>query len=167
MERLPCDIYLKIFCFLDHQNLATAPQVCRKWKVLASDNRLWSKLFRERWGIDAAAFYAPPDPIHSTSTSSWKDVYETQHRCDRVGLGLKIISEGGDYFLVHQGQIQRYLGSRRKRKGAVVKDCASSSKPELKMVEEPCRTPGILDKILFFLGDLETASADAKRGKLL
>ena len=87
-----------------------------------------------------------------------------------VCRGLKIIREGGDYFLVHQGQIQRYLGSRRKRKG--VKDCPSSSnsKPELRVeetlnVEEPCR--GILDKILFFLGDLEAASADAKRGKVL
>ena len=82
--------------------------------------------------------------------------------------GLKIIREGGGYFLVHQGQIQRYLGSRRKRKG--VKDCPSSSKPELRVeetldMEEPCR--GILDKILFFLGDLEAASADAKRGKVL
>ncbi|XVE58312.1 hypothetical protein DITRI_Ditri04bG0160100 [Diplodiscus trichospermus] len=127
---------------------------------------LWSKLFRERWGNDQAAFYAP-NPLDSRS---WKDVYETQDRGDRVGLGLKIIREGGDYFLVHQGHIQRYLGSRRKRK--VMKDCRpSSSKPELTAeedtlnAEEPCR--GILDKILFFLGDLEAASADAKRGRVL
>ncbi|XVF51053.1 hypothetical protein PTKIN_Ptkin04bG0153300 [Pterospermum kingtungense] len=158
MERLPADICLKIFCFLDHQDLATALQVCRKWKVLASDNMLWSKLFRERWGNDQAA---PNPPIHSTS---WKHVYETQDRGDRVGLGLKIIREGGDYFLVHQGQIQRYLGSRRKRKPGV-EDSASSSKPELNVEEQPCR--GILDKILFFLGDLEAASADAKRGRVL
>ncbi|XVF53334.1 hypothetical protein PTKIN_Ptkin05aG0091200 [Pterospermum kingtungense] len=160
MDRLPADVCLKIFWFLDHHNLATALQVCRKWKVLASDNVLWSKLFVERWGMDQAAFYAPdPSTIDSTS---WKDVYETQDRCDRVGLGLKIIREGGDYFLVHQGQIQRHLGSRRKRK-----DCPSTSNPELRVEEEeeePCG--GILDKILFFLGDLETASADAKRGRV-
>ncbi|XWS50301.1 hypothetical protein CRYUN_Cryun12cG0076500 [Craigia yunnanensis] len=111
------------------------------------------------WGVDQAAFCAP-NPIDSRS---WKDVYETQDRCDRVGLGLKIIREGGgDYFLVHQGQIQRYLGSRRKRKG--VKDCPCSSKPELRVeeslnVEEPCQ--GILDNIHFFLGYLAAASADA------
>lgn len=57
-------------------------KVCRKWKVLASDNMLWSKLFTERWGIDQAAFYAP-NPLDSRS---WKDVYETQDRGDRVGL---------------------------------------------------------------------------------
>ncbi|XWS38022.1 hypothetical protein CRYUN_Cryun19dG0095100 [Craigia yunnanensis] len=163
MERFPADICLKIFCFLDRQNLATALQVCRKWKVLASDNMLWSKLFSERWGTDQAAFYAP-NPIDSRS---WKDLYETQDRCDQVGLGMKIVREGGEYFLAHQGQIQRYLGSRRKRKG-VQKDYLppSSSKPEESLkVEEPCR--GILDKILFFLGDLEAASADAKRGRVL
>ncbi|KAB2089445.1 hypothetical protein ES319_A03G062000v1 [Gossypium barbadense] len=157
MERLPSDICLKIFCFLDHQNLASALQVCRKWKLLGSDNKLWCNLFRERWGVDEAAFFAP-EPLESTS---WKHVYETQDRCDRVGLGLKIIKEGGDYFLVHQGKIQRYLGSRIKRKG--VKECESSTTSN--HVEEPCR--GILDKILFFLGDLEAASADAKRRRLL
>ncbi|XP_022737155.1 uncharacterized protein LOC111290017 [Durio zibethinus] len=160
MERLPADICLKIFCLLDHQNLATATQVSRKWKVLASDNMLWSNLFRERWGIDQAAFYAPTP----TDSKSWKQVYETQDRCDRVGLGLKIIREGGDYFLVHQGQIQRYLGSRRKRKG--VKDCALRVMEETSNVEGEHRR-GILDKILFFLGDLEVASADAKRGRVL
>ncbi|KAK8686509.1 hypothetical protein V6N13_125533 [Hibiscus sabdariffa] len=159
MERLPCDICLKIFYFLDHQNLATALQVCRKWKVLASDNVLWSNLFKHRWGIDQAAFYAP-DPIHPTS---WKHVYETQDRCDRVGLGLKIIREGADYFIVHQGKIQRHLGSGLKRKG--VEDCGPSSLKQELNVEEPRR--GILDKILFFLGDLEAASDDAKRGRLL
>ncbi|KAE8719705.1 major facilitator superfamily domain-containing protein 5 [Hibiscus syriacus] len=159
MEKLPCDICLKIFCFLDHHNLASALQVCRKWKALGSDNLLWSNLFKDRWGVDQAAFYAP-DPMHSTS---WKDVYETQDRCDRVGLGLKIIREGGDYFLVHQGKIQRYLGSRLKRKGA--EDCESSTSGQEVNVEEPCR--GILDKILFFLGDLEAASDGAKRGRVL
>ncbi|OMO93554.1 Secretory pathway Sec39 [Corchorus olitorius] len=145
--------------------LSSLPRNERKWKVLTSDNMLWSKLFRERWGTDQAAFYAP-DPVHSTS---WKHVYERQDRGDRVGLGLKIIREGGDYYLVHQGEIQRYLGSRRKRK-----DCASSSEAEMRVeveesvkMEEEEPSLGILDKILFFLGDLETASADAKRGRLL
>ncbi|RVW14509.1 hypothetical protein CK203_077226 [Vitis vinifera] len=80
MERLPGDLCLKIFYLLDHQNLATSLQVLWKWKVLASDNILWSNLFKERWGEDRAAFYAP------TGLKSWKDVYEAQDRCDRVGL---------------------------------------------------------------------------------
>lgn len=54
--------------------------VCRKWKLVASDNTLWSNLFKERWGEDHAAFYAP------VGSKSWKDVYEVQDRCDRIGL---------------------------------------------------------------------------------
>ncbi|XP_059628989.1 uncharacterized protein LOC132271575 [Cornus florida] len=166
MERLPADLCLKIFCLLDHQSLSTAHQVCRKWKVMASENILWSNLFEERWGSDNAVFYAPVD------SKSWKDVYVVQDRCDRVGLGLKIIREGIDYYLVHQGEIQRHLGSRRQRE--VTNGCSMSSEIDipgeatLEDEEPPCL--GILDKILFFIGDLEAASVYpnyAKRRRVL
>uniref|UniRef100_A0A5B7CCQ5 F-box protein n=2 Tax=Davidia involucrata TaxID=16924 RepID=A0A5B7CCQ5_DAVIN len=163
MERFPADLCLKIFCLLDYQNLATAQQVCRKWKAMTSDNKIWSNLFKERWGSDHAMFYAPVD------SKSWKDVYEVQDRCDRVGLGLKIIREGGDYFLVHQGEIQRHLGSRSQQNGA--NGCSLSSERHLigetsvEEEKEPCL--GILDKILFFIGDLEVASIYAKRCRVL
>ncbi|GFP88783.1 hypothetical protein PHJA_001022000, partial [Phtheirospermum japonicum] len=131
--------------------------VCRKWRDLASDNRLWSNLFKERWGIDRATFYAPVD------SKSWKDVYIVQDRCDRVGLGLKIIREGDDYVLVHQGQIQRHLGSRQteSRASESINDGGRESTDE----ERPSLS--ILDKILFFIGDMETASMHAKRSRLL
>ncbi|KAA8533569.1 hypothetical protein F0562_030997 [Nyssa sinensis] len=162
MEKLPADLCLSIFCLLDHQNLVAAQQVCRKWKVMASDNILWSNLFKERWGSDHAAFYTPID------LKSWKDVYEVQDRCDRVGSGLKIIREGCDYYIVHQGEIQRHLGSRRQQKGT--NDCSLSSERDFTgeaslEQKEPCL--GILDRILFFVGDLETASVYAKRRRLL
>ncbi|KAI3409113.1 F-box domain-containing protein [Psidium guajava] len=160
MERLPEELCFKIFCALDHQNLATALQVCRKWKALASANALWSNLFRERWGEDRVAFY---DPANS---KSWKEVYEVQDRCDRVGLGLKIIREGDEYFIIHQGEIQHHLGSRT--------SCPLGSKrhhngEELTCKEASgrCRCQGILDRILFFIGDLEATSMDAKRRRVL
>ncbi|XP_058085933.1 uncharacterized protein LOC131233297 [Magnolia sinica] len=161
MEKLPAEISFKIFCLLDYQNLAKAQQVCRKWKDLASDNILWCNLFRERWGGGHAAFFAP---LH---TKSWKDVYEVQDRCDRVGLGLKIIREANEYYLVHQGVIQRCLGSRNGGKGmnghcSVKRGLSGEGSLE---VEEPCL--GILDKILFFIGDLEVAARDAKRSRIL
>ncbi|KAJ1383089.1 F-box-like domain superfamily [Sesbania bispinosa] len=165
MERLPLEICMKIFCFLDYQHLAVAQQVCTKWKLMASDNALWSNLFKERWGGDHAAFYAP------IGSKSWKDVYEVQDRCDRVGVGLKIIREGSDYYLVHQGEIQRYLGSRKNREQATRhKGHTLSSERDLtgedSLAEErSCR--GILDKILFFIGDLEVASVDAKRSRVI
>ncbi|KAJ7965297.1 F-box-like protein [Quillaja saponaria] len=167
MERLPVEILLQIFCFLDHQSLAvvqkglllqnkTSDSFDWKWKLLGSDNTLWADLFKERWGDDRALFHAP------VGSKSWKDVYVVQDRCDRVGLGLKIIREGSDYYLVHQGVIQRYLGSRRIRKQAASHPVICE---EGVLDERSCR--GILDKILFFIGDLEVASADAKRGRVL
>lgn len=55
-------------------------EVCRRWKMLGSDNSLWCDLFIERWGSDQATFYAPSD------SKSWKHVYMVQDRCDRNGL---------------------------------------------------------------------------------
>ncbi|KAL1813697.1 hypothetical protein ACET3Z_023762 [Daucus carota] len=159
MERLPADICLKIFCFLDHQNLAAAHQVCRRWKLMASENILWANLFEERWGIDSATFYAPTD------SKSWKDVYIVQDRCDRIGLGLKIICEGDECYLVHQGEIQRHLGSR-KQEMLLNQSSNSEVEAETSLADsEP--SVGILDKILFFLGDLEAASVQAKRARVM
>ncbi|KAJ0705594.1 putative F-box domain-containing protein [Helianthus annuus] len=159
MENLPADLCIKIFSFLDlHQDLVAAHQVCRKWRLVASENDLWSNLFKQRWGIDRAVFYAPVD-----SSKSWKDVYAVQDRCDRVGLGLKIIREGDDYFLIHQGQIQKHLGSRSLQPDHAA--AAGYTRDEIMGRNE--RQMGILDRILFFIGDLETASAPAKRGRRL
>ncbi|XP_076909072.1 uncharacterized protein LOC143566200 [Bidens hawaiensis] len=150
MESLPADLCMKVFSSLDHhQDLVAAHQVCRKWKLVASEDELWSNLFKQRWGIDRATFYAPVD------SKSWKDVYAVQDRCDRVGLGLKIVREGDDYFLIHQGQIQKHLGSKRLHLDAGGDITGSRSERQM----------GILDRILFFVGDLETDSASTQRGR--
>ncbi|KAK7353395.1 hypothetical protein VNO80_18842 [Phaseolus coccineus] len=161
MERLPVEICMKIFGLLDYYHLAVAQQVCRKWKLVGSDNGLWSNLFKERWGEDDSAFYAP------IGSKSWKDVYEVQDRCDRIGVGLKIIREGTDYYLVHQGEIQRHLGSRKNQGKETGHSCHSEIDfiGESSLAEERS-SRGILDKILFFIGDLEVASAEAKRTRV-
>ncbi|KAL8137524.1 hypothetical protein V2J09_003525 [Rumex salicifolius] len=144
METLPVEICSNIFRFLDYQNLAAAQQVCRKWKALASDEKLWANLFKERWGDDQAAFFSPSE------TQSWRHVYAVQDRCDRYGLGVKIIREGVDYYIISHGQIQRQLSSNRQL------PCTSDAHTDVDGAN--C----ILDKILFFIGDLETATVEAK-----
>lgn len=75
--------------------------------------------------------------------------------------GLKIIREGEDYFLVHQGEIQRHLGRRRPE---TVRIDSSSKAGEAHVRlgdDEHCSS--ILDKIIFFIGDMEAASTHAKR----
>ncbi|CAI9086951.1 OLC1v1020893C1 [Oldenlandia corymbosa var. corymbosa] len=162
-EKLPSDLWLKILCLLDHQSLATAQLVCRKWRFLASDDTLWSNLFIERWGTDRAAFFSP-----AAGSKLWKDVYVTQDRGDRIGLGLKIIREGDDYYLVHLGEIQRHLGSRRPVSEEIFDfPSATTLREEDCHNEEEERSSGILDKILFFIGDLESASLQAKRSRVV
>ncbi|XP_057522248.1 uncharacterized protein LOC130802305 [Amaranthus tricolor] len=153
MEELPVELCLKIFCFLDYQNLSVAQQVCRKWNVLGSDNDLWANLFKERWGETRSEFHTPVE------SKTWKEVFEVQDRCDRVGLGLKIIREGVDCYLVYQGEVKRHLCSRRQRKQQ------NEHNQEGSRVGRP--SYGILEKILFFIGDLEVASNEAKRSRLM
>ncbi|KAH9606497.1 hypothetical protein KSS87_016441 [Heliosperma pusillum] len=149
MEKLPVEICLKIFHILDYQNLATIQQ--------GSDDVLWANVFKERWGEDQARFYAP------TNSKSWKDVYEVQDRCNRVGLGLKITREGPDYYLIHGGEIQRHLGSRKDRN---TNDEAALSQHS-NVNEDGSPGYGILEKILFFIGDLEVATVEAKRSRII
>ncbi|KAK8462851.1 hypothetical protein SEVIR_1G281300v4 [Setaria viridis] len=132
--------------------LLAPSSVCRKWRALTSDDELWRKLFSDRWGADAGAFYAPE------GSKSWKDVFVVQDRCDRYGLGVRIIREGKDYYLIYQGEIQRYLGSRQDTDG----DGGGKDAPRQDAEDEQRQ---ISNRILFFLGDLEAACADAKRVK--
>jgi hypothetical protein len=91
--------------------------------------------------------------------------YSSQNR------GLKIIREGSDYYLVHQGEVQRYLGSRKyPRQVPGHNSNTFSSERDLtgeSSVAEERSSRGILDKILFFIGDLEAASVDAKRSRII
>ncbi|KAL2921768.1 putative E3 ubiquitin ligase complex SCF subunit sconB [Bienertia sinuspersici] len=163
MEGLPVELCYKIFCFLDYQNLSIAQQVCRKWKVLGADNLLWANLFKARWGENHAVLRTPHD------TKSWKAVYEVQDRCDRVGLELKIIREGIDYYLIHHGEIRRHLGSRTQNSKR--QDATSLNRQSGEVAQEGslvgATSYGILDRILFFIGDLEVASNEAKRSRLM
>ncbi|KAF9597160.1 hypothetical protein IFM89_016148 [Coptis chinensis] len=94
-------------------------------------------------------------------------VIASDSECSFSTRGLKIIREGSDYYLVWQGIIQRYLGSRNATK-------ISSGRSNLKRASIPERSQegketcsSILDNILFFIGDLEVASCNAKRNRVL
>ncbi|KAF9614720.1 hypothetical protein IFM89_020131 [Coptis chinensis] len=94
--------------------------------------------------------------------SPWKAIRPQQQR-----RGLKIIREGSDYYLVRQGIIQRYLGSRNATKiSSGRSNLKRASIPERSQeVKETCSS--ILDNILFFIGDLEVALCNAKQNRVL
>ncbi|KAL9272275.1 hypothetical protein AKJ16_DCAP20454 [Drosera capensis] len=135
----------------------------RKWKILASDNNLWEIFFNERWGEEGVAFYAP------TESKSWKDVYAVQDCCDWVGLGVKIVREGVDYYLICRGEIQCHLGTRSPTNSSYLCDSRSQNGAIEKLgldSQQEGSNLNVLDKILFFIGNLETASLAAKRSRL-
>ncbi|KAF9599868.1 hypothetical protein IFM89_001814, partial [Coptis chinensis] len=119
----------------------------RSWKVIASDNILWCKLFKERWGEAHASLYVPLD------SRSWKDIYGMQHSCDRIVWGLKMIRKGGDY----KGIIQRYLVSRNATNVSNGRAQSNLKRPY----------SGILGDILFFIGDSEVPSSSTKQNPVL
>lgn len=41
---LPQEISLKILCYLDCQSLCSAAKVCRRWKTMADDDRVWYRM---------------------------------------------------------------------------------------------------------------------------
>jgi hypothetical protein len=57
--------------------------------------------------------------------------------------GVRIIREGNDYYLIYQGEIQRYLGSRQDVHGD------GKDEPQQRAEEERRQ---VSDRILFFLG---------------
>lgn len=118
------------------------------WIVSSNPKRIW-------WSVSLQILF---DHIYVQNRSS----------CICFPRGLRIIREGVDYYLVHQGEIQLHLGSRRQRKGLDSSPLNSKEDFERESsMEEESSSQGILDRILFFIGDLEVASTDAKRSRLL
>lgn len=173
METLPTELCQRIFCLLECQYLAVAQQVCRNWRSLATEDKLWHNLFIKRWGVDQANFFSPSHP------KTWKMTYEIQDRCDRLGLGLTITCEGSDYYIIYQGEIQRWLGSKKTTEVTKYRQLDSETANDTLGISNVNDTTegenidilpvkkgscsGLFDKILFFVGDLECASRQVKR----
>ncbi|KAF6771294.1 hypothetical protein AHF37_09853 [Paragonimus kellicotti] len=55
MDRLPNEVLMRIFCYLDCEQLVDCGRVCSKWHQVASDYSLWQrrlyKLFSEEWSV--------------------------------------------------------------------------------------------------------------------
>ena len=47
--KLPPEVTLKIFSYLNPKDLCRTAQVCKGWSTLARDGQLWKELFPVRW----------------------------------------------------------------------------------------------------------------------
>lgn len=96
------------------------------------------------------------EPLELSTCRTLPDSFDTALN---YRSGVKIIREGSDYYLIHGGEILKFLGTGRPTPRDGI-----SSKAESRGEEE--RASAISDRILFFLGDLETAFTAAKRVRM-
>ena len=75
ITQLEDDQLLRIFAFLDHNDLVSVSQVCTRWYDLTGDNNLWRRLFENQtWDF----------PLNSVSPqSTWKDMFIRQHKHEK------------------------------------------------------------------------------------
>lgn len=166
---------------LDYRQLASAALVCKSWSNRCGQTDLWQQLYVKRWGEGKSAC------CNSSKFRSWKAAYEAQDRSERIGMDMTITREGFDYLIVHKGEILRFLGScksesSQEEHGDML--CKSKTMAPIfadRGTEPPClsskeeiilgtrmkhaSSQGLLDKIIFFLGDLDYAMRKPKRNR--
>jgi hypothetical protein len=85
---------------------------------------------------------------------------------------MKITREGLYYFLVHKGKLMQFLGSCKNSLSDVDKTGDTgkelSQMPQLFTMANDVATSqeGLMDKLFFFLGDLEYATREHKRNRV-
>lgn len=99
-----------------------------------------------------------------TMVEGWLASYVSVWFHCSLNRGLKIVREGRYYYVIHQGEILRCLGSRRDVDEE--RSLLGSNGLEREFTEKTGSSLGILDQILFFIGDLEVASVGAKRRRV-
>lgn len=184
MEELPVELFSRIFSVLDYRHLASAALVCKSWSSHSGQADLWQRLYVERWGEGNSTCFK------SGKFKTWKAAYEAQDRCERVGMHMTVTREGFDYFMVYKGEILRFLGSCKNEScqrsmdsqqstvvlgkeqlvPAFLNSTSESSCLSLNeelilgdRVEHASPQDGLVDRLLFFLGDLEYAMRETKR----
>ncbi|XP_064650003.1 F-box/WD repeat-containing protein 5-like [Lineus longissimus] len=68
-QKLPDDILLKIFTYLQAQQLLVISQVCRSWSRVAYDELIWKDLFYRYWKIKRSIPMAP-------DKYSWREEFQ-------------------------------------------------------------------------------------------
>ncbi|KAG8373793.1 hypothetical protein BUALT_Bualt11G0062100 [Buddleja alternifolia] len=149
------------YLYDDAKRCGLCVQVCRKWRGLASDDTLWSNLFKKDGGLIMLHFMLLQILTRGKMSTSFKTVVT-----NRIVIGVEDNKRRRMIIISFQGQIQRHLGSRQQESRAFNLENGITGGEECKDEEEG-QCSSILDKILFFIGDMESASVHAKRSRLL
>jgi len=88
---MPFNLALKIFSYLDTRSLCRACRVCKSWKALGENDRLWQDLVKLRWKIN-----------EKEQIKNWKKSYQSKMRVfnhDQIkhGAGIYTYRNGNTY----------------------------------------------------------------------
>ncbi|XP_036977678.1 F-box only protein 15 isoform X3 [Acanthopagrus latus] len=83
MERLPCEILIKILSYLDASSLFCISHVSKLFHSLANDDVMWQKIYMSEFGtqtwrpksVDNAALKDDPEDVGDRSAGNWKRLY--------------------------------------------------------------------------------------------
>ena len=83
---------------------------------------------------------------------------------------MNITREGLDYFLVHEGKLLRFLGTCKNKQRESVKNEETKQQVQVPLVtvekDDATSQEGLVDKLFFFLGDLEYATRQQKKNRV-
>ncbi|QLQ80571.1 hypothetical protein HG537_0D05720 [Torulaspora globosa] len=91
---LPQEISLRILCYLDCQSLCSAAKVCRRWKTMADDDRVWHRMCEQHidrkcpncgWGLPRLHMKRARNPTPTRCTeliTPWKAIYRDRFKVE-------------------------------------------------------------------------------------
>lgn len=95
ISALPTELSLKILCYLDCQSLCNAARVCRRWQVLANDDKVWYRMCEQHidrkcpncgWGLPLLhmkrARTPQKSPCGTSGTTPWKVIYRDRFKVE-------------------------------------------------------------------------------------
>lgn len=95
ISTLPMELSLKILCYLDCQSLCNAARVCRRWQVLANDDKVWYRMCEQHidrkcpncgWGLPLLHMKRARTPQKSrcgaSGTTPWKVIYRDRFKVE-------------------------------------------------------------------------------------
>eukprot|EP00252_Welwitschia_mirabilis_P015716 TRINITY_DN3480_c0_g1_i1.p1 TRINITY_DN3480_c0_g1~~TRINITY_DN3480_c0_g1_i1.p1 ORF type:complete len:386 (+),score=70.61 TRINITY_DN3480_c0_g1_i1:111-1160(+) len=94
-SKLPIEIFHHIFKFLSSEDLVNCASVCRIMRVTASEESIWQRLYRMRWGL-------PQPQKGELRACTWKQLYIERDRVEMTAFIKDCPSEFKEYYIQMQ-----------------------------------------------------------------
>lgn len=136
LSKIPPELFRHILKFLSSEDLIACSLVCRFLNHAASDESLWQRLYRMRWGL--------LPPTRKLRECPWKKLYIQRDEEDMVDLGRNCPLEFKEYYI----QMQAAKRSQAPLPSQVNDDGLILDKTVADQVSLWKRSKGLTDKVV-------------------